>query len=296
MSSTAVALNRISRIVGYQLTKGTFNTSSPNLPQRIAVLAEASTANQSGLSTSPVQITSAAQAGKLYGFSSPMYAIMRILFPVNGGGVTVPVIAFAQLAAGGSAAKAMTITVTGTATANGTHYININGREIIDGSAYAVNIVNGDTPTVIAGKIVTAINNVLSCPVSAANTAGVVTCTAEWTGLTSQDISITVDSNNTSIGVTYAVAQTVAGTGTPTVTSSLQLFGSDWNTIVINGYGAVSATMAEYEAFNGIPDPNTPSGRYTGTIFKPFIALTGSTLDNPTSITSAGVRPSNVTI
>jgi hypothetical protein len=52
--------------------------------------------------------------------------------------------------------------------------------------------------------------------------------------------------------------------------------------------------MAALENFNGIPNPTTPTGRYTGIIMKPFIAITGSTLDNPTSITDS--RSSNVTI
>jgi phage tail sheath gpL-like len=294
MISNAVSQNRVSRVVGYQLTKGNFNTTSPNLPQVIALLGEANTANQTGLSTAPVQITTAQQAGQLYGYGSPLHLAARILFPQSGGGTNVPVYVYPQIAAGGGAANVQTITVTGTATANGTHYVNVAGRENVDGSFYAVNIVSGDTPTIIAGKIRDSINAVLGAPVIATAAIGVVTLTAKWVGLTSQDLQYFVDANNTSLGVTYAVAQTTAGSGTPDITASLAMFGSQWNTIVINTYGTVSAVLTSLETFNGIPDPVNPTGRYTGIIMKPFIALTGSTADDPTSITST--RPTQVTI
>ena len=40
------------------------------------------------------------------------------------------------------------------------------------------------------------------------------------------------------------------------------------------------------EAFNGVPGLNESTGRYAGINFKPFIALTGSTADNPSNVTS----------
>ncbi len=130
MSSDAVGLERISRIVGYKITKGNFATQSPNLPQRIAVLAEANDANQAGLDTDPKEITSAQQAGILYGFGSPIYHIMRILRPLSGDGVGgIPVIVYPQAAAGGAAAKKLTVTPSGTATGNGTHYLVVAGRD-----------------------------------------------------------------------------------------------------------------------------------------------------------------------
>ena len=68
--STAVGSERISKIVGYKITKGDFSNVTPNLPQRIAVLGEANTANQGALNLTPVQVISAQQAGELYGFGA----------------------------------------------------------------------------------------------------------------------------------------------------------------------------------------------------------------------------------
>lgn len=295
MATPAVGLERISKIVGYKITKGNFQTTTPNLPQRIAILAEANTAQQSGLSTDPYQITSSQDAGSKYGFGSPIHMISRILLPSTGEGVGgIPVYVYPQAEAGSAAARTLTITPTGTATANTTHTLVIAGRSGLDGVNYDINIVVGDTPSTIAPKIADAINAVLGCPVSGSAALGVATATAKWKGLTSQAISITVSNNGTAAGITYAVAETLEGAATPSVAASLDLFGSAWNTIVVNSYGAVTSVMDALEAFNGIPDPNNPTGRYVGITMKPFIAITGSVLENPTTVTDG--RKSNVTI
>lgn len=298
MSSTAVPLNYVTTVVGYNLDKGYFNESGPNLPQNISILAEANTANQSGLSPLGVTVTSAQQVAEIAGWGSPAHGVARILFPANGSGVSIPVKLFLQAAAVSSVAKVITVTPTGNATASGTIYLRINGRTSLDGGSYAINITSGDTPTQQCDKFRTAIAAVLGCPVTGSGTSTFIG-TAKWTGLTSNDINIAVDLNGTSLGTTYAVVNTTAGSGTPSVVGTgngLSLFGNEWRTLVINTYGLVAGTMAELEAFNGIPIPGAPTGRYGGLVWKPLLALSGTCLDNPTSITSAGARPDNVTI
>ncbi len=56
--SNAVGSERVAAVVGYELEKGSFQESSPNLPQRIAIFGQANTANQGGLTNEPVQVTS----------------------------------------------------------------------------------------------------------------------------------------------------------------------------------------------------------------------------------------------
>ena len=288
MSSNAVAQNRIASVTGYQLTSGNFGETTENLPQVIGILGEANTANQSGLTANaPQLITSASQAATLYGAGSPIHAVARILFPVNGGGTNAPVYVFPQAAAGGSVARVQTLTVTATVTAGGIHTLVVAGRRSVDGQFYNVNIVSTDTASTIAGKIRDSINAVAGSPFIATASSAVVTLTTKWTGLTSETVGITVDTTLApSIGVTYAVAETVAGTGTPAVTPALNLFGSMWITQVINCYGTVSATLTELEAFNGVPGLTGSTGRYQGIVFKPFIALTGSVADDPSSVTT----------
>jgi phage tail sheath gpL-like len=305
MQSNAVSQSDVSAVIGYLLAKAYFNPSSPNLPQNISILAEANTANQAALSTAPQLVTSAAQCAQIGGWGSPIHAIGRILFPQNGVGVSCPVTVYPQLAASGSVSKVITTTQTGTATIARTIALNISGREQLDGGSYLMNVEVGDTPTIFSTKAQAIVASVLGCPVLGSGTATFV-ATAKWTGLTSNDIRFSIDQNPNGIpngnidpSVTFAVVNTTAGTGTPLTggaNNGTSYFANKWNTIVINSYGLVSSTMTELEAYNGVPDPISPTGQYSGIIMRPMWALSGTTLDNPTSITSAGARPNNVTI
>ena len=279
--SNAVDLSRVSRVLGYKITKGNFNNVTSNLPQRIAVLAEANTANQAGLSTEPVEVTTLSQAATLYGYGSPIYTIMRILRPTSGGGVGgVPVIVYPQLAAGGSVAEVLDVTPTGTATGNATHTLLIGGREGVEGQRYDFTVGSDDTVALITAKITSIVNSVLGSPMSSVDNTTKATLTAKWTGATSNAITLEVLTNGKPVGMSYAVVSTATGTGVPAVTPSLNKFGDDWNTILVNSYNSESSVLNELEAFNGIPDPTTPTGRFASIVVKPFVALFGNTDTN----------------
>ncbi len=272
----------ISRTSGYQLQKGAPVNNAATLPQRVAVFAEMNTANQSTPLT-PVQITSRAQAAALYGWGSPMDIIFRMLLPANGGGLDgVQAWAYPQAAAGGSAANSQSITVTGTATANVTHTLLIGGRAFLEGGSYAINITSGMTATQVATLIKNTINAVLGCPVTATSASGVVTTLANWTGLTSEDITINVLTNGVAAGMAYAIAEVAAGSGTPSIAAALALFANDWNTIVIDSYGILNtATNTLAVNFNG--NPNTQTGQWAAQNMRPAIYIAGSVLDSTTT-------------
>lgn len=294
MISNAIGAERISRIVGYIITKGNFSTVTPYLPQRIAIIGEGNEANQATMPIEPTQITSAQQAGEIFGYGSPIHGQARILFPVNSEGVGgIPVYVYAQEKAVGATTKKMEIAPTGVATGNGTHTVVIAGRTNLDAIPYDININTGDDAGDIAQKIADAINNVLGCPVSAVADDYDVTLETKWSGLTSQQLTVTVNTNNNDLGITYAVTQVQAGSGTPSIAGALSQFGSTWNTIVSNCYGTQATVCQALEDFNGIPSA-IPTGRYVGIIMKPFIAVTGSTADDPTSFTDP--RKQQVTI
>jgi phage tail sheath gpL-like len=295
MGSNAVSTSAVSRIVGYVLNKGNFATSSPNLPQSIAILSEANDANQATMSTEGTLITSAQQAGQLYGYGSPIYGIMRILLPLQGGGISgIPITVFAQEKAVGSTSKIIEITPSGVATADGTHTLVIAGREGLDAVFYDLNIRLGDSTAEITAYIEDAVNAVLGAPVIGSSTDYEAALETKWSGLTANELSVTVDTGNDDLGITYDIATTQAGSGTPSISDALSQFGSTWYTLVINGYSTNSNIMSALESFNGIPNPTNPTGRYTGIIMKPFIALTGSVADDPSSITDSHLN--NVTI
>lgn len=295
MASNAVGSERVSKVLGYKVTKGNFSTTTPNLPQRVGIFAEANTANQSGLDTAAWELTTAQAAGLRYGFGSPIHILARILRPVGGVGIGgIPVIVYPQAEASGATDKVVTITPTGTATAAGTHYVKIAGRDSLDGESYAFTLSEGDTTGDITAKIEDVINNVLGCPMIAVSDTYECELTSKWKGLTADGITVEIDTDGNDLGITYSINVDQVGAGTPAVTTSLNLIGEDWVTIAINSYGTVSAVCNEFQTWNGIPDPVNPTGRFAGIIMKPLVAITGSVEDENTSFTDA--RLNDVTI
>jgi len=201
---------------------------------------------------------------------------MRILRPVNGGGIGgIPTVVYPQAVGAAAVAAAREITPTGNATASGKHTVVINGRTSIDGQSFDFNVVTGDTPAIICDKITAVVNNVLASPVTSVDGTTKVTLTSKWKGLTSESLVVEVNTNGKDLGVTYAVTSSATGAVTPAITTALGLFGENWNTIVVNSYG--EPVFDALEAFNGIPDATTPTGRYASILMKPFIALAGET-------------------
>lgn len=276
----------VSSIIGYDIKVGDTPPGSFNLPQSIAILGEANTLNQTGLPTEKTDISSALIAAKIFGFGSPIHRIASILFPNSGLGIgSIPCSVYAQEEESGFVAKVMEITPTGTATKNGTHTLIIGGRRGIDGVFYNINILKNDTVALLTVKIKDAINAVAGSPVIATSTDTTVTLTTKWKGLTSQDLNVSIDTNNLDLGFTYAVSETTAGSGTPSIQAALDSFDNNWHTIVINSYGAIDDILDVIETFNGKPDINDPTGRYSSSIFKPGLYFTGSVLDDPSNLT-----------
>jgi phage tail sheath gpL-like len=295
MISNAVGTERISQVVGYKITKGNFNETSPNLPQYVAIFGEANVEFQDNLSTTPVEVTSAQQAGTLYGFGSPIYHVMRILRPVNGGGIGgIKTFVYPQLSPESATTKILKVEITGTATANGTHTVVIAGRNSIDAQSYSYNVATGDTPDDIYTKIENAVNAVIGSPVNASASEYDVEFESKWAGATAEDLSISIDTNGNTLGLTYAISDEQTAIGTPSISASLNLISNVWATILVNTYGTNTTVMSALEAFNGIPDPTNPTGRFAAIVMKPFIALTGSTIEDPSSITDS--RKANCTI
>lgn len=293
---SAIGLERVSAVIGYLLSKGDFRASSPNLPQRIAILGEANYANQSSLDLAAKAITSAQQAGDLYGYGSPIYSMARIHFPINGGGNGIPVIVYPQAQAPGATSKIVRITPAGLATGNGVHTVKIAGRANLDGGSYDININTGDTIAIVSGKIEDAVAAVLGCPVIATSYDYNVDLETKWRGKTADELQISIDTNGNSLGLNYTITSPQAGVATPSIGAALALFGNEWNTIVVNSYGTVASVMDALEAFNGRPDTVNPTGRFVGNIFKPFIAFTGSVADNPSTITDIRLNDQTISI
>lgn len=285
----AIGSERISRTVGYKIETEDFSEVTPNLPQSVAIFGEANTANQADLDLTPKLITSAQQAGQLYGYGSPIYLAMRILRPVFGGGIGgIPTRVYPQAQAVGATSKKLSITPTGTATAGGVHTVKIAGRGVVDGVSYDIQIVEGDENADINSKIVDAVNAILGAPVTASLSGYDSILESKWKGLTANDLNVDVDTNGKDLGITYTIDNDVqSATGTPSVSAALAAIGDVWETVVLNTYGTVSSVVNALEAFNGIPDPENPTGRFIATVGKPFVAVTGSIADDDTTFTDS---------
>lgn len=267
--SKAISPSRVSTIVGYELKKGSVPLSSPYLPQRIVVIGEGLTANQASMPLDEIEILTAFDAGKTFGFGSPIHKVFNILKPRGIdllGGIPTYVIAQEESATG--VAAETVCSVTGSASGNSTHFVYIAGRE------YGFNVLINDAPADIHPKIADAVNADINSPVTAVATATQVTFTAKWAGLTS-NFTVRFTTGGNPVGLVYSQDSQVAGVGTPDLSTLQEKMGSEWTTIVINTYGAPAFDVLEQ--INGRPDADMPTGRFFGENFRPFIAIWGST-------------------
>lgn len=285
--STAVDLNRVSAITGYEIKAALKAVRAGNLPQRIIIIAESNTLNQLGLPDT-LNFTTANEVGSIAGNGSPAYLIARILRPYSGdllGGI--PTIWIPVAEAAGATVTTQTIAITGTATANATHTVKLAGRTQLDGSSYSFSIETGDVAADIAQKIIDAVNSVIGSPAVGTLSTDDAVLTSKWKGLTSSEMDCEIEVNGKAAGISYAVTAS-AGSGSPSIATSLAKIGNEWGTMVINGLNGVSDVLDELEAFNG--NANDRTGRYEPTVFKPFVSFFGSRatlLADYTSLTGA---------
>lgn len=287
----AVGQDIISATVGYALKYKNRSKSSPNLPQRVAVLCEANNANQADLNTEEWEATSLQAVGARYGYGSPAYIIARVALPGLGG---IPLVFYPQEEAVGATAKAYSVTPIGTATANATHTIVLSGRRGIDAQFLSFTVNVGDGPAEISAKISDVVSKVIGSNFDPAATEYECNLTSKWKGLTANDLKVRIDTNEKDAGITYTVASEQDGAGTPDIAAALALMEPKWNTIIVNSYSTQTDVCDALEAWNGIPDDDTPTGQYQGTKMKPAIALTGSVDEDPSDFTDA--RKAEVTI
>jgi phage tail sheath gpL-like len=198
----------------------------------VGVLASAGTAT----AETPVQILDVNDAITKFGQGSEMHLMAAKAFEqgilnaqVNRG-ASMPELWGCPIAApGASVAAAETLTVTVTTAVAGNVIIRIAGRTL------SVGVAAGDAQNTIATAIKNAINaNARDLPVTAGVAANVVTATHVTTGTNGNDVVYEVVS--TPSGVSVALAQSVAGTGTVDITNAL-------NAAVDKNYDAIAVSI-----------------------------------------------------
>lgn len=123
----AVDASAVARVTGISTQfQDTRDGAALFLPQQVAILAQGATSVT--YSTDRYQITSAVQAGRRYGFGSPIHLIAEQLFPANGDGIgTVPVHVYPLTDADGSAAAEGDITPSGAQLTSGQYRLRAAG-------------------------------------------------------------------------------------------------------------------------------------------------------------------------
>ena len=170
------------------------------------------------------------EAGLYFGYGSQLHRMLKSWF-ANNKMTSVKAIALADLPAG--VAAQFTITVTGTATADGIANLMLNGSPV------KVGVLTGDTPTIVASAMVTAINANIDLPFTAASALGVVTLTSKNPGQSSDELSVTYnynDGESLPAGVTLAVLKSRAGTGNPDVNNVIDAIGDQWFQVFVMPY------------------------------------------------------------
>ena len=201
--------NRVSGVY-FEIDASQANTGQIN--QRTLIIGQKLT---SGTATTaiPVLSTGIGDANTDFGLGS-MLANMLAQYRLNDPFGEVWCLPLAD--EGGGAAATYTITITGPASNNGTLALYVAGVSV------PVGVTDGDSATVVAGNVVSAINALPNLPCTAGNTAGVVTVTARHKGVAAGDIDLRlnyfgkVGGEVTPPGLTVAFAAGVAGATDPT--------------------------------------------------------------------------------
>ena len=261
--STAVQQSSVARVLGIKTDFRNLKGGVTLLPQRVAVVGQGSEA--ATYLTTKRQVFSAAEAGTLYGFGSPIHLACRQLLPANGDGVgAIPVTVYPLAADGSGVVSSGDITPTGTATKQGTINVLVNN---IPSENIVISV--GDTVAAVVTAMTNAINAVLEMPVVATDSTTQVDLDSKWKGASANDIVLSVV-GPTDTGITFAATQPVNGASNPDVQDALDQIGNVWETLIVNCLETGDATaLTAYSTFG--------EGRWGALVRKPLMVFSGTT-------------------
>lgn len=271
--STAVDPSAVARVLGIEQVFQNLRGSTPLLPQRLAIVGQGNDAVTYDLTKR--QVTSASEAGSVYGFGSPLHLATLKVLPSNGDGVgTIPVTLYPLVKDGSGVASIGDVTPVNAATETAAYQIvvnNIKSKEFV--------VANGDSVASIVAAMVIAVNSILEMPVIATDNATDVILTSKWSGTSSNDLVVEVV--NPGVGVTFAITQPVGGLVNPDVSPALLQVGNVWETMMLNCLETGDATnLDRYQVFG--------DGRYGALVHKPIVVFSGT---NETDVNTAVVIP-----
>jgi len=270
-----ISASAVARVVGIDTVfKNLRGSSAALLPQRVAIVGQGSTAATYALTK--LQITSAAQAGSVYGFGSPIHLAALQLLPVNGTGVgQIPVTVYPLDDDGAGVVASGDITPGGSPTSEASYIVRINN---IDSEPFVVSV--GDVVADIVTAMTAVINASLNVPIIAADDTTKVDFTSKWEGVSANDIVVEVVGSTTA-GNTFGITQAAGGLNNPDVDTALALVGNVWETMFLNCMEVTdTTTLGRFTTFG--------EGRWGAEIRKPMIAFVG---DVEASVTTSIAVP-----
>ena len=201
-------------------------TGTAAVPYKLLVLGQQN-ADATASPLTPVRITSADQAGDMFGRGSMLHNMFRLIKGANSYLET-----WALPARDNSAGKkaAATVTLTGKATASGTLYL------YIDGQAVSCAVTADEELSATATRLAAAVNAKTSLPVTAAAAEGVVTLTCRWPGETGNTLSAVAGlyGEDVPAGLSVACAAFTGGSGDPDMDEVIAALGDEqWHGIVL---------------------------------------------------------------
>ena len=224
-NSTGGAILPFNEIPSYQMLPGEFVEVQPDYnnlgllpyPSRILLIAQ-KLLTGSGIVLNRNQVIRSSDGAALGGVGSMADQMVNALFAAQ---QNIPTDLILVADASGATKATGTITIAGTWTMNGTFPLEVAGVYL------GVGFASTDTPTTLAADIVAAVNAYgqpqgVALPVTAANTAGVVTFTARHGGLCGNDIKLEVGAlvgDSLAPGMTATVVGMSGGATNPAIST-----------------------------------------------------------------------------
>lgn len=168
-----------------------------------------------------------------------------------------------------------TLTITGSATASGTLYLYIAGKQI------KVGINSGDTQDTIATAVADAISANTALPVTAVVngvTTNQVDLACRWKGETGNDIDVRLNyyGESTPAGVAVAIVAMAGGSGNPDISTAIAAMAGEWYNWVVTPYTDATNLIAIEDELETRYGPMVQMGGRAFTAYKGTLAATGT--------------------
>ena len=261
--STAVQASAVARVLGIKTDFVNLRGGRiVDLPMRIGVVGQGNTTSTYPLTKQ--QITSATQAGDIYGYGSPIHLAVNSLLPPNGRGVgSIPVTVYPLNDGPGAAPASGSITPDGVATVAGAYTIFINN---INCGSFSV--LEGDSVDAQCGAIAGAISTTPNSPVTATNETTRVDTVSKWEGTAANDITVEVVPASGPEN-TFTIVDPAGGAVDPDIQPALDQIGNVWETLFVNCIGNHNGTEG-LDVLDAFQDTN--EGRWLPATRRPFVA------------------------